>query len=500
MCLPVAVEPEEPTCAELWPWPLNAMCEFFENMYNHISQAALDATEVMAPWFDDLTRLIDLTAGDTIDSIVSTTQEIINTALGDIATWFGDVGTATETIINDALEDIGTWFNDVGATTQEIIDTALEDIGAWFEDMNTTTQEIINTTLEDINLGFSNVSDEIGDAVTDFWEATAGLASDILGGMGDALGEVIGQVWTAISPVVEPLATGILEGVKVAWQGIDTVLSPLVDVFIDIPAVLSGLRENIPLGLEALPTIEELTEAVDDTVTNFASAYVSTSVTAAAMDLLHPLKSLGLKAVLTDVMFSLNIPEILGPIIQSEIWAGIVSPLRLRLNQKYPYTIPDQRWLAPARAMNVLTETEYNEALSFGGLTEFWADKLALAEMRVPSFSEMRQMIWRGTIDPTLLELGLQRDKIMSQFIEPYKDLLNMIPGLSDQIRIAVREGYPDAEGFKEHFTKFQEWTAKIGFSEYWSQALWNAHWIIPSQSQADEMLWLFHSSFLKCT
>lgn len=75
----------------------------------------------------------------------------------------------------------------------------------------------------------------------------------------------------------------------------------------------------------------------------------------------------------------------------------------------------------------------------------------------------------------------------------PYTYLINsrftpMIPGISDQIRFAVREAYPDIaiEMMKDEMKK---WIKYLGYSEYWATSFWNAHWVIPTLSQA-RTLW----------
>ena len=74
-------------------------------------------------------------------------------------------------------------------------------------------------------------------------------------------------------------------------------------------------------------------------------------------------------------------------------------------------------------------------------------------------------------------------------------ELRNIIPNISDLIRMAVREAFdPDAierfkldEAYPEELTP---WAERQGLSEDWAKAYWRAHWDLPSVGQGFEMLW----------
>lgn len=74
----------------------------------------------------------------------------------------------------------------------------------------------------------------------------------------------------------------------------------------------------------------------------------------------------------------------------------------------------------------------------------------------------------------------------------PYTHLINSrftpnIPGISDQIRFAVREAYPGVP-IEMMSSEMEKWIKYLGFSKYWADSFWNAHWIIPTLSQAREL------------
>jgi len=64
-----------------------------------------------------------------------------------------------------------------------------------------------------------------------------------------------------------------------------------------------------------------------------------------------------------------------------------------------------------------------------------------------------------------------------------------MIPGISDQVRFAVREAYPGVT-IDNTPAEMEKWVKYQGYSKFWSDSFWNAHWIIPSVSQLFQMRW----------
>ena len=102
---------------------------------------------------------------------------------------------------------------------------------------------------------------------------------------------------------------------------------------------------------------------------------------------------------------------------------------------------------------------------------------------------------WRR--DPTkynklfddLKDLGWSDERI-----EAWKFISEIIPGVPDLVRMAVREAFTPE--IAEKFGQYQdypaavtEWGKKQGLSEDWLKRYWAAHWDLPSPSQGFEML-----------
>jgi hypothetical protein len=135
--------------------------------------------------------------------------------------------------------------------------------------------------------------------------------------------------------------------------------------------------------------------------------------------------------------------------------------------------------------------------------------KLDASDIGIPSdLYEFFKSIYRPLMPPTELILALNRKLIdenkfrdelskqgwLPEHINHFVDFANVIPPISDLIRMAVREAFtPEvAERFnyKADFpTPVLEHTRKIGLSDEWVQRYWFAHWDLPSATQGYEML-----------
>ena len=67
--------------------------------------------------------------------------------------------------------------------------------------------------------------------------------------------------------------------------------------------------------------------------------------------------------------------------------------------------------------------------------------------------------------------------------------MLISIPTPSDLVRFVVRECFPLEElpPAPEQFVKYMAW---YGFDELWCRGYWEAHWVLPSISNLQELFW----------
>ena len=107
----------------------------------------------------------------------------------------------------------------------------------------------------------------------------------------------------------------------------------------------------------------------------------------------------------------------------------------------------------------------------------------------LPPQEDLEAMYRRGLIKEGDYKDFLARMGYPDNVINGYLDLANVIPGISDLIRFAVREAYP-VEGPEAQLAEMKKWAAKQGLSEYWAERYWIAHWQLPSFENLREAFW----------
>ncbi|KKN12315.1 hypothetical protein LCGC14_1017670 [marine sediment metagenome] len=173
--------------------------------------------------------------------------------------------------------------------------------------------------------------------------------------------------------------------------------------------------------------------------------------------------------------------------------APAIRAVSQQAESSWQNAIPDPATLAIALKRKVIQSEEYRDkmgALGFGPqATESY---LQNAEQEIGIIDAIA--LWhRGFIDREgvvdLLERGGSSELSANLLVE----LGNVLPGVQDLVRMAVREVYsPEIATefglFEEFPPQFAEEAAKQGLSEETAQQFWGAHWDLPSPNMGFEM------------
>jgi len=108
---------------------------------------------------------------------------------------------------------------------------------------------------------------------------------------------------------------------------------------------------------------------------------------------------------------------------------------------------------------------------------------------RLPDPETAMRMYWRGKIDEEQFKDILRRHGFDEAYVEGYRELANVIPGISDLIRFAVREAFP-VETPEEQLEQLRFWAARQGLSSWWADRYWIAHWQLPAFGNLQEAFW----------
>lgn len=316
---------------------------------------------------------------------------------------------------------------------------------------------------------------------TGFGNAAEGLIKGFMGGVKDIKTDVEPTVTSLITGLVDSGSTSLGEDSppKEIKESVNTFVTSLMDM----------IEKQSKTKGESLPTDAELAKTQAGLVASIIGMYAATHAVSIALDATHLIKDWGFKTAIMDMLFQFKMSDVIGPMIQAPIWASMVTPLRMRARFNNPYEVPGVAVLPYMVAKGIITDVDYKLNMKYSAYDATWSDHMLENTWRYPSFGELRTMVHRGTATMEDVKSALTKNLVHADFLDGYQELVPSIPAVSDLIRYAVREAYPDAVTFEEHYAVMSGWMAKTGYSQYFADAAWTAHWEIPSIGQADEML-----------
>lgn len=323
---------------------------------------------------------------------------------------------------------------------------------------------------------------EIGTAV---WTAFGDAAGDLITGFMGAADDLS----TSMEPTISSLLPNVIaEATASLSEGSPP---PEIKEAVDkwIAELMAMIEKESKTEGKSLPTETELALVQGKLVAGVVAMYAATHAVSIALDATHPLKDWGFKSAIMDMLFQFKMSDVIGPMIQAPMWASVVTPLRMRARANAPYEVPGTGILPYLVAKDLINPAEYKLNMSYHAFDGAWSDAMLANTWRYPGFGDMRTMIHRGVKTWADARKALEMNLTETSYLDAYEKMLPNIPGVTDLVRFAVREAYPDAKTFTEHYAKMSEWMAKQGYDQYFADSFWEAHWIIPTIGQADELL-----------
>jgi len=476
-----------------FPWPLNLVQEWFEDLYDWVGAAAVYAVQPVSQWITD--------SGLALQSFITVAMDdmytVVNTITADVSLTVAGVVTSVDATISanvSILEDQFTvsfeWWNTVFSDSlaglQTGMDAAFSDAGAFVDTTVTGAFVALNANIDAAMLG-------LGGTVSGLFDSFLGVADDLLTGLGDALGPVLSTAWTGLADGAGVIATGVLgvtdELSKTLYPLVEAPLLGLLDAASDAlgsdsppkevkksaekwtRALEEAIKRAIPKKGESPPSLLSLSALASEIVIGLTGVYSFTHTLSCAIDAAHPVKTWEFKAAIMDILHTFSISDAIGPMIDAPLWAGVIVPVRMRYRQLFPYEVPNIGELARMVNQRIIPDALYVENVSFYAIDATWAGYLKKSGERVPSFGDMSRMKWLGKISMEQLLDGQRHMGIREEFIPGYEELTKILPGRGDLITMMVREVIDP--------TIFKETMAMQGVSELWSTRHYEAHWIL---------------------
>jgi len=447
---------------EGWPWPLDAVQEWFEDLYNSIyewvydrTREAIEAVLDMGSWFWDILETVvervvgalTFAGGWLTDQIADGLEWLTTSFMGAWQTafdWLEGIWQAVSTGVINIIGDIGGF------------------LGGFFEGLWNGLTEWFNSLWKYIG-GIGTYISEVADWAGEHFEA---LHSEIGELRLPDIGEILdpeGEWWQKIG---ELLLYPVREGIRF---GLDLLLSTIAgDVRRDLPQLMATLEA----GARESPELAELLSTIHANEGQLAGA-LGVQLGGGAM-------SMGLGQALNQAF----------------------APVGFAMAKLLQNTILSPSEMVTAYRRGFYEYQPLLDALTWHGYDDPNARMMEQIYSRLLDLDDLQDLRLRGEISQDVLDRKLQEQGLRADDQVLLQKLYYYIPGVTDLVRMAVREvftpeiveAYGQMEDFPEDFAK---WGAKRGLSLDWARNYWAAHWDLPSITQAFEM---FHRTTFEPT
>lgn len=427
-----------------WPWPLDGVQGWFEGLVETVSRALSPVIygirdtiigvvkqvswrvwEALPEWIRD--GLLFL--GELIGQAWTVLWDFVRDPIGSIQAGLDWVVSA----VGDTLNVISTAIGDVAAGVWTALPDwvrgpleSLKDLAgqAW-----TTLWDFARDPIGSLQAGFNWVT-------TTVTSAFDGALSTFGGWITDAMAAVAGALGSALQGMITWLSTEIPKAVGVVFQFakahlVDPIVSGLQWLFGRLAEIVHGLISTVE-GLFAHHSPITPEEALPLGIGAIAAVVGAGALATGLVDVLSTkvgatgASLIGIGGYITEVI---NPGMFMGAVLGVLVGVGIKTPITHYYNR--------------------------------------------LFKPNIPGITEAQRMMWRGK-----LSMGQFLDVVaLSGYGGPYEEgyvaLTQEIPGKGDLVRYVVREVI-DVDTFYENM-------AYQGFSLFWAQAEWEAHWRLPS-------------------
>lgn len=490
--------------------------------------------------------------GLTINDLVEGIKSKINGIVTDITTSVNGVTSAIKTELTATVTGLETWFTGVIDTVSGKIDdviTAVDNsvtdivegvqegitdiIGGIVDTLNTAISGLVDKITEIVD-SIKNIGKEIGtwisNAIRDIGQYISDTATEIVNSVKGWLGDVyksISDTATRLVQSIKDTVSEVYNNVKTwltdTYNSISDTATRLVQAIKDTyestkKTVIDWIEEVLNFAKEIKNAIEgwfhlQIQKVEDWYTHNIAPnlkaikdiSKMAVSIGSQIWDKIESGDYQGAFDMVNKMFTTLGIPapfEIIHALLSmvAYFWETIrlqFVPLEVAASKRAEIALALDP-IANGEAANGVyrglwgTDGFYNNA-ALGGVAKERA-RISLETNRpLPTPGQAQQLFLRGEIDESAHDKILASYGFTDEHIGEIKSLYAIIPGVTDIIRMAVREAFtPEiATRFGQYEDlpeAFVSWASKQGLSEDWASRYWASHWELPSPNMGFEM------------
>lgn len=493
---PAPPEPpiEEPTGE--WPWPLDSVQDWFNSLWDNVVSAPMNALN--AYWTTHIMPKLEWVRDriqDGLDWVYNELEPIISGIKTTVSNmWTGltelidDVGAAVGRIyasvttwinknitpvIDNILSAVGDMWDDiseqvqtgldavvasVSTTLSSIADVISNTVSAGIDWIEAKVTDTANSLWTSIGAGFDTVGTMIATSTGAIWDSTLGLAGDILSGMATSLGTALSGFWDwmlkSLGNTAEMIFGAVNFVVAKLKDGVRFLLGDFLNLLTDALTAGSPPKEIVTASEVLMQTtwdrqIEMINEAyksdptpegLNQTALLIQGTMIAAATTAMgaglAADLAHPLKTMGFRPTIREIVYWSGIPAVTAAIATTPTAIGLLTPLRYALMETWTPMVPPSTDIIRFSVREVyLPERrealiqyypggEYDRLMAKQGFKKEFREHYWMSHWVLPSISQLNEMLYRDIIDSKLWNTYVRYNDLIPEMISKLEKII----------------------------------------------------------------------------